>query len=215
MDLRQRWTTLAKETLTVPESISWKWWEHIEQRYNESQRHYHTLRHLEEMFQHFDQFQNELIHPELVSLAIFFHDIIYDPKAPDNEERSADVFVQFSQEAGNLKENQVEKVKEWILLTKAHTIQDNAEKDLQYFLDMDMAVLGRSSEEYKKYAEQIRKEYSHVPDPEFRKRRSAILQDFTQRQRIFASDEFNKMFHGTAIQNMKDEILILRSKPTI
>lgn len=32
------------------------------------------------------------------------------------------------------------------MLTKAHTIQDNAEKDLQYFLDMDMAVLGRSSE---------------------------------------------------------------------
>jgi predicted metal-dependent HD superfamily phosphohydrolase len=72
MDLRQRWTTVAEESLKLPESVSRKWWEHIEQKYSKSQRHYYTLRHLEEMFQHFDQYQNVLIHPDLVSLAIFF-----------------------------------------------------------------------------------------------------------------------------------------------
>lgn len=31
----------------------------------------------------------------------------------------------------------------WILQTKSHSVKENSDKDLQFFLDMDMAVLGR------------------------------------------------------------------------
>lgn len=34
----------------------------------------------------------------------------------------------------------------WILQTKSHSVKENSDKDLQFFLDMDMAVLGRPSE---------------------------------------------------------------------
>ncbi|XP_061173310.1 uncharacterized protein LOC133182476 [Saccostrea echinata] len=212
MDLRQRWLTLARDILRIQEDVCQKWWGYIEQKYSESQRHYHTLSHLEEMFQHFDQYHEKLDKPELVSLAIYFHDIIYDPKASDNEERSADVFTQFVKESSaNLKEDERDKVRHWILLTKSHSVQERAEADLQYFLDMDMAVLGRTPEDYRKYAAQIRDEYSHYPDQDYRKGRSAVLKGFSQRQRIYASDEFHKLYHDIAVQNMTAEILTLQS----
>lgn len=37
-------------------------------------------------------------------------------------------------------------VMKWILQTKSHSVKENSDKDLQFFLDMDMAVLGRPSE---------------------------------------------------------------------
>ncbi|XP_062582105.1 uncharacterized protein LOC134243892 [Saccostrea cucullata] len=212
MALRQRWLKLARDTLRVKEEVCQKWWGYIEQKYSESQRHYHTLHHLEEMFQHFDQYHEKMARPELVSLAVYFHDIIYDPKASDNEERSADIFIQFVKESSvNLKEDERDKVRDWILLTKSHSVQEKAESDLQYFLDIDMAVLGRSPEGYRTYAGQIRNEYSHYPDQDYRKGRSAVLRGFTQRQRIYASEEFHKLYHDIAIQNMADEILTLQS----
>lgn len=209
MDLQHRWLSTAVDVLKISGDLPQKWWGVIEGRYSEKQRHYHTLRHLEEMFQHFDKYFKKLNQPELVVLAIFFHDIIYDPKANDNEEESAEVFSQFSKEAGNLEADKTDAVMKWILQTKSHSVKENSDKDLQFFLDMDMAVLGRPSEGYKKYADQIREEYIHIPDPEYKKRRSAVLRGFCQRQRIFATDEFHEMYHDIAIQNLKTEILSL------
>nr|XP_034302316.1 uncharacterized protein LOC117681522 isoform X2 [Crassostrea gigas] len=146
MDLHQRWLSTAIDVLKISGDLPQKWWGVIEGRYSEKQRHYHTLRHLEEMFQHFDKYFKKLNQPELVVLAIFFHDIIYDPKANDNEEESAEVFSQFSKEAGNLEADKTDAVMKWILQTKSHSVKENSDKDLQFFLDMDMAVLGRPSE---------------------------------------------------------------------
>ena len=74
MDLRQRWLELGIDRLKAPEDVVLKWWGQIEERYSEAQRRYHTLNHLEEMFRHFDQYSRKLMQPELVSLAIFFHE---------------------------------------------------------------------------------------------------------------------------------------------
>lgn len=209
MDLQQRWLNTTIDVLKIPGDLPQKWWGVIEGRYSETQRHYHTLWHLEEMFQHFDRHFKNLTQPELVVLAIFFHDIIYDPRAADNEEKSAEVFSQFSREAGTMEAEKTDKVRQWILITKSHNVQEDSEKDLQFFLDMDMAVLGRPSEDYKIYAHQIREEYKHVPEPEYKRRRSAVLRGFCERQRIFATDEFHELYHDVAIQNMKNEISFL------
>ncbi|XP_078334392.1 uncharacterized protein LOC111116891 isoform X2 [Crassostrea virginica] len=189
MDLRQRWLELGIDRLKASEDVVLKWWGQIEEQYSEAQRRYHTLHHLEEMFRHFDQYSRKLMQPELVSLAIFFHDIIYDPKAPDNEEKSADLFLEFSGESDCLITDQADRVKQWILQTKSHNIQENSEKDLQYFLDMDMAVLGRQTEDYKIYSKQIREEYKHVPDSEYRKRRSAVCRHMFRRRVYIGSEE--------------------------
>lgn len=74
MDLQHRWLSTAIDVLKISGDLPQKWWGVIEGRYSEKQRHYHTLRHLEEMFQHFDKYFKKLNQPELVVLAIFFHE---------------------------------------------------------------------------------------------------------------------------------------------
>jgi len=72
----------------VPKDVTEQWWKYVQTRYTESQRAYHTLEHLREMFGYFDHDKAKLRSPHLVAFSIFFHDIIYNPKngAPRNEE---------------------------------------------------------------------------------------------------------------------------------
>ncbi|NJN73963.1 MAG: hypothetical protein HC799_14685, partial [Limnothrix sp. RL_2_0] len=49
--------------------------------YDEPQRHYHNLRHLEACFFHFEQVKQWLVAPAEVLLALWFHDAIYQPRS--------------------------------------------------------------------------------------------------------------------------------------
>ena len=70
--------------------------QHLLDAYRESQRFYHTLAHIEHCFGMFDQCESLLDHPEAVELAIWFHDVIYEPGACDNEARSAELYQQLA-----------------------------------------------------------------------------------------------------------------------
>lgn len=201
------------EHLGVPEDVSDRWWDIVQGLYGEPVRHYHTLQHLREMFQHFELAKDHFTFssPHLVTLAVFFHDIIYEPKKPDNEERSADKFEEYAAETKVLSDGDIEKVKSWIMLTKSHSagIGENS-ADEHYFLDMDMAVLGRPEADYDKYASQIRAEYIHVPEELYRSKRAQILEDFFTRLPLFSTRLFQKQFEDQAKTNLRREISRLR-----
>lgn len=61
----------------------------IYEMYTEPHRHYHNLNHIARMFQTAAEQKIEL--SEMQIWAIWFHDIIYEVGANDNEERSAEV----------------------------------------------------------------------------------------------------------------------------
>ena len=73
MALSVRWMELGK-ALEIPEDIANEWWTIIETYYSEKHRHYHTLAHIEDMFEKFDAVKHKLSQPEAVALAIFFHE---------------------------------------------------------------------------------------------------------------------------------------------
>jgi predicted metal-dependent HD superfamily phosphohydrolase len=59
--------------------------------------------------------------------------------------------------------------------TDAHTTPGAyGQDDLHFFLDFDMAVLGRDPVSYRTYAEQIRQEYIHIPEEMFNKGRRQV-----------------------------------------
>jgi len=65
----------------------------IQSKWSEPQRHYHTLEHLNHCLEHLEekrwgQFLKEK-DCSLLCVALWFHDIYYDPQAHDNEEQSA------------------------------------------------------------------------------------------------------------------------------
>jgi predicted metal-dependent HD superfamily phosphohydrolase len=86
-----------------------RWWRELETRYSEPHRHYHTLRHIEEMLDllpHAD---------ETVVMAVWFHDAIYGGER--NEERSAELAREALTE---LRFPTIETVEQLILATKTH-----------------------------------------------------------------------------------------------
>ena len=68
-------------------------WQDIAVRYNESQRAYHSLQHIQQLFTQFEQIKHHLNKPHIIALALFYHDVIYAPTRSDNELKSAEYAV--------------------------------------------------------------------------------------------------------------------------
>src|SRR3954465_11617767 len=64
--------------------------------YSEPHRHFHTLGHIDDCVRRFDEIGALMKAPDAGEMALWFHDAIYRPGAPDNEERSIELFQQRS-----------------------------------------------------------------------------------------------------------------------
>lgn len=174
--------------------VAERWWRELETRYSEPHRHYHTLRHIEEMLDllpHAD---------ETVLMAVWFHDAIYGGQ--QNEERSAELARQALTE---LRFPSIEVVEQLILATKTHE-PSQVDPRFHPFLDADLAILGSAPARYDEYAAQIRREYAHIPEPMFRNGRAAVLRTFLARPAIYASKEFRERFEEQARANIQREL---------
>lgn len=85
--------------------------------YSEKQRAYHTVQHLYECLSLIETIQSELNDPYAVALALWFHDVVYEPQALDNELKSAELFEQLM--AQDLQLDTMQKIKRWILATQS------------------------------------------------------------------------------------------------
>lgn len=135
-----------------------------------------------------------------LKFAIWFHDVVYDPKARDNEEQSAALFE--STLGGHLDDDITKDVVRLILATD-HGREKTGMEDEDLMRDIDLTILASSEEEYREYALAIRKEYAHVPDEDFRKGRSAVLERFLKGP-IFATGSFSNL-ESVARRNLESE----------
>ena len=99
-------------------------------------------------------------------LAIVFHDIIYNPKADNNEELSAELFCKYIDN---------EEIKQAILDTKKHEPKSELSKQL---CDLDLSVLWSNYETFIDYESKIFKEYQFVDYNTYKEKRLEILSDF-------------------------------------
>ncbi|MEV0421698.1 metal-dependent phosphohydrolase [Streptosporangium canum] len=152
-------------------------------RYGEPHRRYHTADHLEAVLAHIDTLAENAAAPDLVRLAAWFHDAVYDPRRGDNEERSARLAERMLPEMG-LPAAAVATVARLVRLTLTH---DPAPDDVDgaVLCDADLAILAAPSEIYSAYAAAVRQEYSFVPDDAFRAGRAAVLRSLLDLPTIF------------------------------
>src|SRR2546425_2197945 len=61
----------------------------IHRAYSEPHRHYHTLEHIAHALGRFDGIRSRVDAADAAELALWLHDFVYDPRAKDNEARSA------------------------------------------------------------------------------------------------------------------------------
>jgi predicted metal-dependent HD superfamily phosphohydrolase len=177
-------------------------------RYSEPQRHYHNASHIDECLAEFNTARTSGKNPVALEFAIWFHDAIYEPRRPDNEEQSAALAVEF------LRPNAVlaECVYSLVLTTKTHVPQDRP--DAALLIDLDLSILGKQTDRFAEYEARIRAEYSWVPLPLYSEKRAMILRDFLARPRIFNTDLFYDRYEAQARRNLAGSIALLEAQRT-
>ncbi len=200
--LHKVWKNLTYRYMS--EDHSYKLWKEIVKYYSKRNRHYHTLRHISDMIQkYYFTYEENLKNPDEVLFAIFYHDIIYKTTRSDNELQSA-VFMDARLKDTELSEKQLSFIFECIQSTKKHELSDN--QDINYLLDMDMAILGQPWSEYNKYINSVRKEYRIYPSFMYNKGRKEVLRKFLSQERIFNTNNFFKSYEKSARENIEREL---------
>ena len=177
--------------------------------YNEPQRVYHTLDHIEHCLGLFDSISRKLNKADAVEIAIWFHDVIYQPGAPDNEQLSADFFASLS--AGILSDSFQRLVYDLIMAT-IHNGGDVSDADTQYLVDIDLSSFGLPWGEFIRDSENVRKELKHIPDSVFYPKQVAFQKALLNRPRFFLSDYFFNKFENQARQNLTDYFEVVTPK---
>ncbi|ENX59916.1 MULTISPECIES: hypothetical protein [Acinetobacter] len=170
--------------------------------YSEKQRAYHTLQHLYECLVLVDSIRADLIDAHAVELALWFHDAVYNPQAKDNELKSAELFEQYL--AQDLSIDIVQKIKQWIIATQKH--ESTNELDLQFLLDIDLAILASSSERFEEYEQQIKQEYAWVDPDVYAIKRKEVLAHFYQTESLYQTEYFQQSLEPRAKENLKNII---------
>jgi len=197
-------------TLRVPEESSSKWYTTVCDYYAEPWRYYHTLNHINELFAYFDQWHPKLRKAAHVELAIWFHDVIYQPKSSVNEEESVKLFVAFCEDTAQ-PPTLCSVVSNYIIATKSHKINDADDDDLKYFLDFDLSILGKPEPAYDIYADQIRNEYIHYSDKDFCNGRIKVLNHLASGG-LFITKDFQDLLEEKAKRNLLREAKTLQEK---
>lgn len=173
--------------------------------YGEASRAYHNWTHVGAMLSGLDDTRGELPDVDLdaIELAIWFHDVVYDAHAKDNEAQSAALF---RKNAGGLEPQLVDHVAALILATASHEACDDP--SAQLLLDLDLAILAASPSAYDRYAAAIRSEYAFVPDDLWRTGRTDVLRRFLDRPYIYQTARFRPL-ETPARDNLAREIAAL------
>jgi predicted metal-dependent HD superfamily phosphohydrolase len=172
--------------------------------YEEPHRRYHTLAHLEALWQLLQTYRSSLLDPELLQYAIIFHDIIYNVESNDNEDLSAGLAAAYLYNIGYDPAKRT-KVMQYIIATKTH-VNPLGETDLDYFLDFDLGILSAPASAYDLYAKQIREEYQIYPDKVYIPGRKKVLQHFLAMPAIYKTTTFKEEREKLAKENMQREL---------
>jgi predicted metal-dependent HD superfamily phosphohydrolase len=200
------WTTLAKK-YTNDNALASRLYDELMKKYGRLTRHYHNWLHIESLLRLSDVYANQLQQKDIVDLSIYYHDFIYTVLRKDNEKRSA-AAAEKRLQLLKVPQEKIDQVKIFIEATQTHRIPRGyaLTDDLAYFLDFDMAILGADWEIYKRYTEQVRKEYIIYPFLLYKAGRKKFLQGCLAAKFIFHTFQFREKFEPIARQNITKEL---------
>lgn len=190
---------------------------HVLACHREPHRRYHTATHVMWVLRHVARLASaesnaatpDGSHPALdlpaIQLAALYHDIVYDPRAADNEARSAVLAERAAAELG-WPPGRAQLVGRLVLATAGHHATDTNEAVL---VDADLAILGAAPAEYQAYVHGVRTEYAHVTDPQWRTGRAAVLRGFVALPQLFNTDTMRTARESRARANIAAELAAL------
>lgn len=171
--------------------------------YTDPARGYHDARHLGEVLDRLDELTGASASFDrvAVALAAWFHDAVYDGR-PDAEERSA-AWAETAL-AGH-RPGLVAEVARLVRLTETHRPAADDPNGCA-LSDADLAILAATPTRYAEYLVDVRREYAHVPDADFRAGRAAILADLLAKPWLFHTAFAREHWEQVARANIGAEL---------
>jgi len=199
--INARWTQLCRCVSTSADAtaLAADWLPQILANYAEPHRHYHTFAHIADSLRLFDDTRPLAHSPAALEFALWFHDAIYDPRSPLNEESSATLARQFLLQLGAT-EPLAQQVHALILATKRHHAEPTT--DAALLIDIDLAIFGQPPVAFDLYETHIRQEYAWVPESTFAKKRTDLLRQFLARPRLYTTAHFFTRLEPQARANL-------------
>ena len=182
----------------VPQVHSQRVFDDLVKRYSESHRKYHTLDHVELML----SFKHEIMPvDDELELAIFFHDVIYDPESRDNERLSADYFLRCFD--GFIWGEFASEVERLILATDHRSPRRGTNRE-DLLIDIDLSIFCTENDVYEVYQKAIREEYGHLSDESYNAGRAKVLNRFLEKP-IYGTRYFRAL-EEQARENLTKEL---------
>lgn len=175
------------------------------------ERHYHNAGHISHCLAELDAAAPHIPTPDIVELALWFHDAVYDPRSASNEADSASWAVDFLRKCQA--SNQLSDAVVSLIWATCHQPGPLSPSE-QWMADIDLAILGSDAARFAAYEMAIRQEYAWVPEPLFREKRAAILRAFLDRSAIYATSYFREKYEDRARKNLAESIRALASAST-
>lgn len=206
--IAHRWNPLLDGLHGLPDLLP-----DLAARYAEPHRAYHGIDHIAALARLFEDVARgpTWLAPLEVQLAMLFHDAIYEPGRPDNEDRSADLARDTLRGSPLDGVVDIPRIEQMIRATKHHDhLDDLADHDLTHFIDADMAIIGAPPDAYDAYAHAVRREFASIPTPLFEQGRRAFLTKQLARDSLFHTPWFRARFESPARANLARELATIR-----
>jgi predicted metal-dependent HD superfamily phosphohydrolase len=199
-ELRAQWRALVPRGEALGEDLIARW--------SQPHRQYHTTDHLAAVLSVVDRYADLVADADAVRLAGWFHDAVYDPRAGDNEERSARLAEGRLPNAG-VPAGRVAETARLVRLTAGHEVADD-DRAGALLADADLAILAADRGDYDRYAAAVRREYAHVPEDAFRAGRTAVLESLLAFPVLYRIVSPRPEWEARARANLERELRALR-----
>lgn len=191
---------------------------HLEHGYNQPHRHYHNFGHIRNLLKRFKVCKRYIEDPLAVELAIWFHDIVFDPLSSYNEDASADLAYKLIMKIN--RPELADKVRELIMFTKwsadwfnASTVRElrsefkYASMDFFYLRDMDWSGFGLHYNKFAHNSVLLRAEVPFLTDKQYDIGRLGFLEVLTELPRpLYCSQLHYDRCEQLAQENIEIEI---------
>ena len=169
-------------------------------------RRFHNLHHIHDCLDRLDEVAPLVIDRDAVEVALWFHDAVYQPSSPDNERRSAELFLAYSCGADPVFRRRVCGL---ILATRHHAAAHT--NDRRFVEDIDLAGFAHPWDEFMREGDLLREEFAAQSDDQYYQGQVCFLGRLKRRPWFFTTDYFRDRYEARAQANLK-RLLALRAR---
>jgi predicted metal-dependent HD superfamily phosphohydrolase len=183
-------------------------WETLFRGYTEPHRHYHDLSHLDHCLHGLDLATTVAKDPRSLELAIWFHDVVNEPGARDNEQRSAEILERFL--GPHLPPETLRHIRRLIMTTTHRERPEGG--DERFIADIDLSSLAKPWPGFLADGENLRAEEPERSDEDYYKAKVRFYRSLLKRTRLFNTVPFQLRYEGQGRENLGRSLALLAER---